>query len=126
MRTAFNIHQYWRDVLRQDKNALRSYFQNDARINWHNTNEQFTVEEFIKANCTYPGSWDGEVEKVLYADSEIVTVVHVYSIDHKLSFHVTSFIRISNDKISAVDEYWGDDGAAPKWRQDLGIGSIIK
>jgi hypothetical protein len=29
-------------------------------------------------------------------------------------------------KIASVDEYWGDDGAAPQWRQDKHIGTIIK
>ena len=29
-------------------------------------------------------------------------------------------------KIASVDEYWGDDGPAPQWRQDKHIGTKIK
>lgn len=37
----------------------------------------------------------------------------MWSEDTGLSFHVTSFIEVRNGKITAVDEHWGDDGAAP-------------
>lgn len=58
------IKDFWRVVLRQDAKEIRTYFHPDAYINWHCTNEQFTVEEFIRANCEYPGEWDGEVERI--------------------------------------------------------------
>ncbi len=121
-----NIEQFWADVLRQDADAIREYFRSDAQINWHNTNERFGVDEFIRANCEYPGEWDGEVERIIYADDCIITVTHVHSMDGKLSFHATSFIRLLNDKIACMDEYRGDDGDAPQWRKDMHIGSRIK
>ena len=40
-------------------------------------------------------------------------------------FHVISFIRIKQDKIISVDEYWSDDGDAPQWRQEMHIGKPI-
>lgn len=58
------IKDFWRAVLRQDAKEIRTYFHPDAYINWHCTNEQFTVEEFIRANCEYSGEWDGEVERI--------------------------------------------------------------
>ena len=82
-----NIQQFWSDVLAQRADEIREYFHADAYVNWHCSNEHFTVEEFIRANCDYPGDWDGEVEKII-----------------------------------AMDEYWADDGEAPKWRQDMKIG----
>lgn len=91
-----------------------------------NTNEHFTVEEFIRANCEYPGEWDGEVEKVITTDMHIITATHVFSKDGSISCHATSFIRVVDGKIASVDEYWGDDGAAPQWRQDKHIGITIK
>ena len=57
-----NIKNFWYDVLRQDADAIRAYFYPDAWVNWHNTNEHFTLEEFIRANCEYPNQWDGEVD----------------------------------------------------------------
>ena len=56
------ITAYFRDVVKQDAQKLKNYFAKDAKILWHNTNECFTAEEFIRANCEYPGSWDGEIE----------------------------------------------------------------
>lgn len=55
-----------------------------------------------------------------------MTVTHVYAKNQELSFHVTSFIKVEEDKIVSVDEYWADDGIAPKWRRDKHIGKAIK
>ncbi len=120
-----NIYQFWNDVLEQKADALRDYFHENAYINWHCTNEHFTVEEFIIANCEYPGAWGGEVERVEKINDLIVTVTHVFSQNREMSFHVTSFIITVDDKIAAIDEYWADDGIAPQWRLDKHIGTAI-
>ena len=69
-----NIKQFWKAVLAQDREAMRSYFNDDAYVNWHCTNEHFTVEEFIRANCEYPGEWDGEVERIESTGDIVITV----------------------------------------------------
>lgn len=120
-----NLESYWRAVLDQDRDALREYFTPDAAVSWHCTNERFTAEEFIRANCDYPGEWDGEIERCLDLGDQIVTAVHVFSRDNALSFHVASFFRLEGGKIAALDEYWGDDGPPPQWRMDLHIGTPI-
>jgi len=43
----------------------------------------------------------------------IITVTQIYPKDKSISFHVTSFIQMKNDKIIAIDEYYADDSAAP-------------
>lgn len=121
-----NIYQFWRDVLKQDRNAIKKYFEKDAYINWHCTNEHFTVDEFIIANCEYPGDWDGEIERVEQINDLIITVVHVYPKDKSLSFHVTSFFKVVDEKIISVDEYWADDGDVPQWRVNKHIGTTIQ
>lgn len=120
-----NIQQYWTDVLQQNGAAMKTYFHPDAQIRWHNTNELFTVSEFIRANCEYPGDWDGEVEQIIQTATHIVTAVHVFTRDQMHHFHVASFIHLERDLIRSLDEYWGDDGPAPQWRQELGIGTRI-
>lgn len=55
-----DIKGFWDAVLRQDADQIRDCFCMDAYINWHCTDEHFTVEEYIRANCEYPGEWDGE------------------------------------------------------------------
>ena len=52
-----NIQAFWDAVLRQDADAIREYFHPDAWVDWHNTNELFTVEEFIRANCSGMERW---------------------------------------------------------------------
>lgn len=120
-----DIEGFWRAVLRQDAEAIRRFFHENASIRWHCTNERFTVEEFIRANGEYPGEWDGEIARTERFGELLVTVTHVFSKDRELSFHVVSFLTLSGDKILALDEYWGDDGEAPEWRRNLHIGQPI-
>lgn len=121
-----DIYKFWKDVLAQNADVIKDYFDENAYINWHCTNERFNVNEFMIANCEYPGDWDGEVERIEKINDLFITVTHVYSKDKTLSFHVTSFIQVMNGKIVAIDEYWADDGVAPKWRLDKHIGKAIQ
>lgn len=52
------LTRYWADVAAQNAEELQKYFHPEACIRWHDSNEQFTVEEFITANCECPGSWE--------------------------------------------------------------------
>lgn len=121
-----DIKEFWNAVLRQDADAIRAYFHPDAWVNWHNTNEHFNVGEFIRANCEYPGEWDGEVERIITTDTHVITATHVYTKDQEMSFHAVSFFCIRDGKIAYADEYWGDDGSAPQWRLDKRIGTKIR
>ncbi len=118
------MRRYWNLVARQDRNGLRDCFQPDALIFWHCTNEQFTREEFIRANCEYPGQWNGKMERMERCGPLIVTATRVWSGTH--SFHAVSFFEIEDGRIKRLDEYWGDDGAAPEWRRALQIGKPIE
>lgn len=121
-----DIRNYWKCTLNQDRKQMKEYFHNDAYINWHNTNEHFTVDEFIQANCEYPGQWSGEIKRIEVIDDLIITVVHVFSLEKDISLHVSSFIKMKDDRIISIDEYWGDDGIPPQWRIDKKIGTVIQ
>ncbi|EOS41311.1 nuclear transport factor 2 family protein [Lachnospiraceae bacterium] len=121
-----DVQNFWNAVLAQDEKEIRKYFHQEAYINWHCTNEHFSVDEFIAANCAYPGEWDGIVERVEVMSDLIITAASVYPKDRSASFHVTSFIKTANDKIVSMDEYWADDGNAPQWRLDKHIGTSIR
>ena len=121
-----DISAYWKDTLAQVRLAMAGYFRPDAVIRWPCTNEQFTVPEFIRANCEYPGEWDGKIERTERSGDLLVTAVNVYPKDRSASFHVVSFFRLQDGKIAALDEYWGDDGEPPAWRKNLGIGRTIR
>lgn len=106
---------------------MRPWFRQDAAIYWHNTNERFSLPEFLRANCEYPGAWDGRVERVEQAGRCIVTAVHVWARNNpRLSFHVASFFQLCEGRIARLDEYWGDDGPAPAWRQEKQIGTPVR
>ena len=121
-----DVKRFWKMVLEQDREHLPAFFEEGAWINWHNTDECFTVAEFVRANCDYPGQWDGEVERIEAYGDRIITVTHVYDRDRTASFHAVSFFEIKDGKIASLDEYWGDDGEAPQWRQEMHIGSRIR
>lgn len=123
--TMFDYAGFIKAVLQQDGTEIHSYFADDAVINWHCTNECFTVDEYIIANCKYPGKWDGEIETVHQIDNLFVVITKVYPKDRSASFHCVSFIRCLNGKIATLDEYWADDGEPPKWRREMKIGKPI-
>lgn len=125
------ITAYFQDVVKQDAQKLKNYFAKDAKVLWHNTNECFTAEEFIRANCEYPGSWDGEIEILTSMQDGWILAARVWEKDlaqngKEASFHVVSFVHMQGEKISRIDEYWGDDGKAPQWRLDKKIGTPIR
>ena len=120
-----DIKAFWHDIISQNRVALPSYFCDDAVIRWHCTNEQFTVADYIKADCDYPGTWTGEIERVERFDSKVILVGKVHSEDGKVACYVASFIRLDGDKVAEMDEYWADAGEIPAWRRELGIGKPI-
>lgn len=119
------IENFWKDVLDQKADLIRGYFKENAVIKWHNTNEQFQVEEFLIANCEYPGEWTGCIERMEEIDQTVIAVVKVWAKDQSAYFHVVGFYEFDGELIMSCHEYWGDDGSAPKWRLDKHIGCKI-
>ncbi len=121
-----DLHCFWNDILSQNRKRLSSFFWDNAVIRWHCTNEQFSVAEYIRANCEYPGDWNGEIERIEESGNTIILVGRVSPKDKASSFHVVSFIRLQEDRIIEMDEYWADDGVAPAWRREMKIGRPIR
>lgn len=117
-----NVHAFFHAVLAQDAQALRAFFHADALVDWPCSNERFTLDEYIRANCEYPGDWDGALERVTVTGDEIIMACRVYPKDRSASFHAVSFLKIMDGKIAHMTEYWADDGPAPAWRQEMHIG----
>lgn len=122
----FNICKFYEAILNQNALEIKKFFNEDAYMDWHNTNERFTVDEFIEVNCTYPDKWCGEVERVEQIGNLLISVAKVVNIIDDSSFYVNSFILLENGKISKLDEYWGDNGEIPQWRIIKNIGVKIK
>lgn len=118
------VQALWQAIDRQNWQQLQAFFALQAVICWHNTNEQFTPPEFVRANSEYPGKWRITVQRLEETQTGVVSVVHVT--DSIQSFHATSFFSFENGIITRLDEYWGDDGDAPQWRKTKKIGKPIQ
>lgn len=119
------VSDLWNDINNQNWDNLPSYFHSDATINWHNTNESFSVDEFVIANSEYPGNWIIDIERLMQIDNVVISVAKVQLKGENISFHATSFFKFDNDKIQLLDEYWGNDSLPPQWRIDKKIGKNI-
>lgn len=122
---AFDLQRYWQATAEQDAAAMAAFFQAEACVFWHNTNEQFTAGEFIRANCVYPGRWIVQIEREERLGDLLIAAARVRAADGSASFHAVSFFQLHQEKIIRLDEYWGDDGPPPAWRSQLGVGRPI-
>ncbi len=118
--------QFFSAVLAQEPEALRACFSPDAVIDWPCTDERFTVEEYVRANCEYPGDWTGEIERVVSAGEQSILAARVWPKTGGPSFHCVSFLRMKDGQIAHLTEYWSDDGPVPEWRKEFGIGSSLR
>lgn len=119
------IIAFWDEIDKQNWDNAQTYFDENATINWNNTNERFYVEEFIRVNSEYPGDWSIVVERLECINNLVISVVKVKLINDNVSVHATSFFEFINDRIVLLNEYWGDDGKAPQWRIDKQIGKPV-
>ncbi len=119
------IEKYWEAVVSQNPKLMKNFFDENAYINFHNTNERFSVDEFIQVNCIYPGKWMGEIERFEQIGNLFITVVRIHNEEGDF-FHAVSFINTNEAKIVSIDEYWGDDGEVPDWRLAMNVGTKIK
>ena len=111
--------------VRHGRGVLREWFAPEADVYWHCTDERFTAEEYIRANCEYPGDWEGAVERAEWTEDGCVSVAAVWPKDRSARFHAVSFFRFAGGRITRLDEYWADDGPPPQWRKEKHIGSSI-
>lgn len=115
----------WNDIDKQNWDNLYLYFEDDAKIDWKNTNERFNLEEFIIVNSKYPGDWKIIIERLECIENLVISVVNVRHKTDDISVHATSFFEFNDGNIKLLNEYWGDDGRAPQWRIDKRIGKPI-
>ena len=118
--------RFLKAVLSQEPSELRKLFQKNAVIEWPCTNEQFSLEEYIRANCEYPDRWDGKIVSVIPSAEQTVLITRVWLKDKCASFHRVSIIRMMKNKIVSLVEYWTDDGPAPQRWKEMGIGKSIE
>jgi len=122
----FDVYKFILDVVKQNADALRAHFATDAVICWHDSNEQLTVEEYIRANCEYENGiseWDGNIQRVEKIDGGMVVVTKIFSGDE--AHFATAFIKLAENKIIRLDEYYSECTDVPEWRKEMNIGRPI-
>lgn len=119
------ILRLWAAIDQQNWADLPAFFAPQAIICWPNTNERFTVAEYVRANSEYPGDWRIAVERLEAVENTLVSVARVTLTKADLCFHAVSFFTFAEEKIVSLTEYWSEDSAPPAWRTALGIGKTI-
>lgn len=120
------MKELWAAVAAQNADDMRRFFSADAVVRWHATNEQFTLEEYLRANCEYPGVWQGEVLRAEQTESgSVICVAKVWAADYAMAAYCTGLYTFENGKIVLAEEYWADCSEAPQWRQQMCIGKPI-
>jgi len=123
----FDPNKFLQDVVSKKAETIRGYFAEGAIICWHDSNEQFTLDEFIKANCEYPSIWGCEIERIEKFEKGFVVAAQM---DHPQDgFYVkyVSFIELNSDeKVQRLDEYFVAIEEIPQWRRDMNVGQPIK
>ena len=66
-----DVCSFIKAVLAQDENTIRSFFHKDAYVNWHCSNEHFTVDEF---SIPYPS-----IKEYPYMKNVTVLLYHYFA-----------------------------------------------
>ncbi|MCL2572926.1 MAG: nuclear transport factor 2 family protein [Defluviitaleaceae bacterium] len=121
----FDARAFMTAVAAQDAAVLKDFFADDATINWHDSNESFNVNEYIRANCEYPGDWQADVVRMELSGNTPIFVAKVYDTEG-FAVYVTSFVTLdAGSKIVRLDEYFADIGEPPQWRKEMRIGRAV-
>lgn len=115
----------WKNIDEQKWDELPEFFAPNAVIHWVDTNEQLTVDEYIFANSKYPGRWHTSVQRIEESETTFVTVTKLWEESSGRAVHAVSFFEIEEGKISYLQEYFGEIGEPPLWRQELHLGGPI-
>lgn len=105
---------YWNHMQNQNFTALQELFAPNAIIDWPNTSETFTVEEFIYINQVYPGNWKEEIRSI--HETADGCVCECWVGNEEISFYAISFLQIENGKIYYLREFWSMNDTPPEWR----------
>ena len=114
------VKKFWQHIDKADFDKLVEIMREDSNVILPNTKEIFKGRDnYIGFNKEYPGRWYAKIEKIVDTDNEVVSAVEITN-DEGISFYVTSFFKFEDYLIKEITEYWGENGEAPKWRQDKG------
>ena len=126
----FDIHKFFDAVIKKDAEKLRTFFEPHASIFFGNTNEHFTVDEYIRVTCESPGELHGRIDDFFVNkghkhDLKMVFEALVRNADN-ITMSLVIFIAFDtyseDERIEYLTEYWCDIGEPPEWRKKMNIG----
>lgn len=111
------VKQFWTLVSDGEFDKAGELMAEDAVVLLPNTREVFNGRsKYINFNKKYPGRWIINIEKIFSQDDIIISAAKVESEDKLNSLYLVAFLKLKNNKIHEITEYWGDNGEPPKWR----------
>ncbi len=128
METTNFIINFFKDLMsltKENKEILRKYFDENASILWYATNEKFNVEEYLQVNSEYPNEWIGEIKRIEEKKDLIIFIGEVKPKDESCCHYCTSFVKIKDNKILLLKEFWTEVSSPPEWRKNLKVGTPI-
>ena len=118
------VRRLWAAVQRRDWTGLRALLRDDLQATWWTSGERFTsADAFVDVQRRYPEGWNLHLlECERLEDGRVMALVRV---DHAPdTFFCTSFARVDDGIVFALDEYWATHEAPPAWRTPEAFGGL--
>jgi hypothetical protein len=116
------VRLFWNCIDSANFDGLSEIMTDETCVWLPNTKEVFRGKnKYIDFNKQYPGRWYANVEKIYITDDSVITVTYIFNQDQSITFFVTSFFIIRDDKIEEIKEYWSENSAPPTWRLESGL-----
>ena len=110
------VRSMWAAFQARDWPAARSLLRDDLQAVWWTSGERFDgADAFIEVQKRYPEGWTIQLIEVdRLEDGRVISLVRVDQPPQ--SFFATSFFRVDDGRITAIDEYWATLEPPPAWR----------
>ena len=120
-----NVLDYWQDINMQLYQRLPQYFNPNATIYWHNSNEKFDPQELARVYQDFGGAWHVEIERLLACEGSVISIINARNTKAEGLYRAVSFFEYEDGLVRKLHEYWSRVGFAPDWRHEHGLGSNI-
>lgn len=81
----------------------------DSVVDWPDSHERMTRDQWIQVNAEYPGDWAAVREQVVATDTVVVSVTRVFArTSSGPVLFVVSFFQFQAAGICGLTEYWSD------------------
>ena len=108
---AFLAHQFVTAVDRRDWAALSALVDESCTVLFVHDNRRMNGAEWVALNADYPGRWSFVAEDIVATDTRAVVRARVF--DEESTFHVASFLTVTDGRITDLTEVWADGHPAP-------------